>query len=338
MSLAISNTLSNAGYLAPLSPASQQPEYSILEKINEIVRYIKEKIWAFVKEAARLTISVLHFASDCEISDSVTGFPTTVANTAISLNRMITAIGLTSFITAVLNAIHILFKVEEAVDKSNIGDTEACAIASLDATCASLEVAYDIEVGLVALASLGAFTFDMSFCLVAIPCAIIPLIYQICKEVYYIFRNDQFIHSIPDFKSGDSIDMLKDYLDDRLGIPFSAKKISILERRSDEQIVKLMKKMRIHLNSDQVDLVKIENGWKHIKKYMWRKIAAEAFSTCVDTAMLVSLAASVLTPIPSLIVPVIGGIKSVLSFAKTGIYYLLNKWHKNNAPKFQKQL
>jgi hypothetical protein len=321
MVLTIDNVGNNQAYFPPL-PEKGEDNLITLEKIKSLIRYIQEKIWAFGKEVARLFVSALHIISNCEVSDSINGIPSTVSNMALTINRKINLLGFLSFVKAAICALHAIFKIEEAVDKGLNNDVEGTVFASLDVVASTIEALYDVDVGLVALSKLGVIAFNITFCLLAVPFAIIPLIYNICKQIYFMVRQLQFIDSIPN-------EGLKNSLDQQLDSKM------ILESHSDEKVVKLMKEMRKHLNSDRVDQVKIEAAKEHIKNYMWRKIGVEAVGALIDTAMLVTLVASIFFPaIPSALVHVMGGIKTAQSIARKVLYLLLHRWDNNNVPQF----
>lgn len=315
-----------------------------IEKIKKVLLLIKDKIWAFPREAVKFVGSVLRIVASGEVAGSVTSIPTAVMNGALHVNKAIGALGALSFVNMLLNFLNIPFKVKDAVDDQKKGDKEGTALNAAAAVASGAEVVYDMSLGVAALTAVGAIPFIAAFSLIVVPLAIVVLTYATAKGIYDIVQQGRFLHSIPLSLPEDAngVEILKSYLDKKLGvqkvnseITFSAKKNNVLKRRADKKIVKLMKHLRMELDREKPDMKKANAALKHMKGFMWRKIGLESVGVVVNLAMLGALIASAVLPgLTVIVVPVVGGVKSAIAIARLGTNFGLTKWQENNIPVF----
>jgi hypothetical protein len=331
--------------LVPVKKPLKTKFQETVEKIKKVLALIKEKIWALPSEAAKFVGSVLRIvASGEEVASSVSNVSTNVAHAALHVHRAIAVLGALAFANMLINFLHIPFRVHDAVEDKKIDDTEGVIRNATGAVISATEVVYDMSLGVAALTAAGAIPFIAAFSFIVLPLAIVLLTYATAKGIYDIAQRGRFLHSIPLPlpENANGIEILKKYLDKKLGvtvveskITFSAKKINILERRSDVQIVKLMKKMRKHLENEKPDIKKANEALIHMKKFIWRKISLDSVGVVVNLALLASLVASAVLPaLAVIVIPVVAGVKSAVSIARIGFDFGLTHWHKKNVPVF----
>lgn len=107
------------------------------------------------------------------------------------------------------------------------------------------------------------------------------------------------------------------------------KKRSIFERRSDKNMVKLMKRLRKGFDVTQRDDKLIQEGLDHIKGFMWRKITLSSLGIAVNAALLGGLIATLITPVAPLAMLLIGGVKAVVGIGKSVLSMRLETWRHN---------
>jgi hypothetical protein len=361
----IIDTMSNVEPVTPrdpVDPSKNPKKVCFLETVKKVIDTFKEKIWAFAKECVKIASCTLKIMVGIKVIDPED--TSRISQVAKGVNIAIGALGLTSFVSMLVNFVSIPFSAKSAVEKGMIGDAEGGVLSGADAVMGAVETIGDMGSGVSALAALGAIPFVVAFSIIALPFAIAGLGYGIGKGVYTLAHNAKFLHDMRMIGNQEvtasKADALKKYIDGKLKVTeddireeqhkitqqkgitgevdisrlketLLAKRVkkqeSIFKRRADPKMVELMKKLRVQLDAKNAEET-AELALEHIKGFMWRKIGISSIGLVGNVTLLATLIASLAMPVMSpIVMPIVGGVKAVLGIGKAALGLGLESWH-----------
>jgi hypothetical protein len=266
-----------------------------------------------------------------------------VAKTADKVEATISSLGVVAILNAAFTFFGVPFEIKEIVDKVNIGDTEGAIRAAIGTVMSVADGVSDLEGSIGSMAALGAAISApvlAFFMMVGLPVAIAGLTYAVVKGTYDLMHNGLAFHDINSqldhLTTTKNVDQLKHFIDwslydDANPAQLDPCKVSICERRSDKNVVELMKKLKTYLDSKANDKQEVaELALEHMKGYMWRKISINTIGVFANFAFLATILASMIFPAMSaVVIPAVGCGKALLGVTKSGLNLGFQQWNKD---------
>lgn len=295
------SSVSGVPLSSPPTAISRPKAVQESSQIAKVWNVFEKTIWEFINQTSKV------------VKQSFKAIVVKCPEYAARLSKAIAHIGFLAGVSLILTIKELPSQMANWYKNFALEDLEGGILGTLDLLATLGSMLDDVSTFSSALAAVGAIPTIAFFGVIGMPLAMGLLSYAILSKSYSLFRNGQFLASLPKEITAENLEEFKKMIAEKIDDPdtkLKTKKIRVLSRYADPKVTAIMEKLMKHLEKNPEDVETANLALKDMKTLMKRKITLGSVATVANVAMLTALAASILCPPVAIAAPIVAALKA----------------------------